>query len=197
MCILSPMYSKTASYCIMELKHLWYSTSDSKESASLSCTPQQKSHLYFPFWELRGLSPSFHIHVFVGDLFIPGSGHIFLQKKRQIDSGNIYIYIFFFFLVASATLFDFLFHRFVMIRVHFAYSSFAWRLHGDVDVRWSAWRLVWFGAALTWLWLGLKSAEDFEPYSPMGIDSADTNQPSNGEIYMDKPHLLPNNPARQ
>ncbi len=37
----------------------------------------------------------------------------------------------------------------------------------------------------------------FEPYSPMGIDSADTNQPSNGEICMDKSHLLPNNPARQ
>jgi hypothetical protein len=30
-----------------------------------------------------------------------------------------------------------------------------------------------------------------------GIDSADTNQPSNGEIYMDKSLLLPNNPARQ
>ncbi len=41
------------------------------------------------------------------------------------------------YLVAYATLFDFLFHRFVMIRVHFAYSIFAWRLHGDVDVRWS------------------------------------------------------------
>jgi hypothetical protein len=45
--------------------------------------------------------------------------------------------IFFKYLVANATLFDFLFHRFVMIRVHFAYSSFAWRLHSDVDVRWS------------------------------------------------------------
>ncbi len=41
------------------------------------------------------------------------------------------------YLVANATLFDFLFHRFVMRRVHFTYSSFAWRLHGDVDVRWS------------------------------------------------------------
>ncbi len=37
----------------------------------------------------------------------------------------------------------------------------------------------------------------FEPFSPMGIDSADTNQPFNGEICMDKSHLLPNNPARQ
>ncbi len=39
--------------------------------------------------------------------------------------------------MANATLFDFLFHRFVMRRVHFTYSKFAWRLHGDVDVRWS------------------------------------------------------------
>jgi hypothetical protein len=31
----------------------------------------------------------------------------------------------------------------------------------------------------------------------MGIDSADTNQPSNGEIWMDKSHLLSNNPDRQ
>ncbi len=31
----------------------------------------------------------------------------------------------------------------------------------------------------------------------MGIDSADTNQPSNGEICMGKSYLLPNNPARQ
>jgi hypothetical protein len=43
----------------------------------------------------------------------------------------------------------------------------------------------------------VKVSRRFEPYSPMGIDSADTNQPSNGEICMDKSHLLPNNPARQ
>jgi hypothetical protein len=34
-------------------------------------------------------------------------------------------------------------------------------------------------------------------FSLIGIDSANTNQPSNGEIFMDKSHLLPNNPARQ
>ncbi len=43
----------------------------------------------------------------------------------------------------------------------------------------------------------VKVSRGFEPYSPMGIDSADTNQPSNAEICMDKSHLLPNNPARQ
>ncbi len=31
----------------------------------------------------------------------------------------------------------------------------------------------------------------------MGIDSADTSQSPNGEICMDKSHLLPSNPARQ
>ncbi len=36
-----------------------------------------------------------------------------------------------------------------------------------------------------------------EPFLPMEIDSADTSQPPNGEIGMDKSHLLPNNPARQ
>ncbi len=34
-----------------------------------------------------------------------------------------------------------------------------------------------------------------EPFSPMGIDIADTSQPPNGEIGMDKSHLLPNKPA--
>jgi hypothetical protein len=43
----------------------------------------------------------------------------------------------------------------------------------------------------------VKVSRGFEPLSPMGIDSADTNQPSNGEICMDKSQLLLNNPARQ
>ncbi len=33
----------------------------------------------FLFWELRGISPNFHIHVTVSDLYIPRIGpHIFL-----------------------------------------------------------------------------------------------------------------------
>jgi hypothetical protein len=36
-------------------------------------TLQRKSHLSIPFWELRGLSPDFHIHVSI----FPGSVHIF------------------------------------------------------------------------------------------------------------------------
>jgi hypothetical protein len=47
------------------------------------------------FWELRCLSPSFHIfhiHVSVSDLLIPKIGpHICLQQNRQIDCGNILI----------------------------------------------------------------------------------------------------------
>ncbi len=38
----------------------------------------------FLFWELRGLSPYFHIQVSVSDLYIPKiSPHIFLQQNRQ------------------------------------------------------------------------------------------------------------------
>ena len=44
----------------------------------------------FLFWELRGLSPNFHIHVSVRDLYIPRIGpHISLQQKRQTHPGNI------------------------------------------------------------------------------------------------------------
>jgi hypothetical protein len=40
--------------------------------------------------KLRGLSPNFHIHVSVSDLYILTIGpHIFLQQNRQTDFGNI------------------------------------------------------------------------------------------------------------
>ena len=43
-----------------------------------------------PEKELGGLSPNFHIHVSVSDLYIPQNGpHIFLQQNRQTDHGNI------------------------------------------------------------------------------------------------------------
>ncbi len=42
--------------------------------------------------ELRGLSPHFHIHVSVSDLYIPRNyPHIFLQPSRQTDRVNIFI----------------------------------------------------------------------------------------------------------
>jgi hypothetical protein len=46
----------------------------------------------FLSWELRSLSPIFHIHVSVSDLYIPRIGsHISLQQNRQTDPGNILI----------------------------------------------------------------------------------------------------------
>ncbi len=43
----------------------------------------------------------------------------------------------------------------------------------------------------------VKVSRGTEPFSPMEIDSADTSQPPNVEIYMDKSLILPNNPARR
>jgi hypothetical protein len=40
--------------------------------------------------KLRSLSPNYHIHVSVSDLYTPRIGpHIFLQQNRQADRGNI------------------------------------------------------------------------------------------------------------
>ncbi len=51
---------------------------------------QGKSRLYTPLWKLRGLSPNFHIHVSVSDLYIPRiSPRISRQQNRQTDHGNI------------------------------------------------------------------------------------------------------------
>ncbi len=45
----------------------------------------------FPEKEMRGLSPNFHIHVSVSNLYIPRIvSHIFLQQNRQTDHGDIY-----------------------------------------------------------------------------------------------------------
>ncbi len=45
----------------------------------------------FLSWELRGLSPNFHIHVSVSDLYVHSQDRstYFLQQNRQIDPGNI------------------------------------------------------------------------------------------------------------
>jgi hypothetical protein len=46
----------------------------------------------FPEKELRGLSPNFHIHVSVSDIYIRTFGPpIFPQQNRQTDQGNIKI----------------------------------------------------------------------------------------------------------
>jgi hypothetical protein len=45
----------------------------------------------FPEKELSDLSPTFHIHMFVSDLYIPKIGpRIFLQQNRQTDCGKSY-----------------------------------------------------------------------------------------------------------
>ncbi len=50
----------------------------------------ENSKQIFPEKELRGLSPNFHIHMPVSDLYIPRiSPPIFLQQNRQNDCGNI------------------------------------------------------------------------------------------------------------
>jgi hypothetical protein len=44
----------------------------------------------FLFWELRDLSPNFHIHVSVSDIYIPKMGlHISSSRKGQTHRGNI------------------------------------------------------------------------------------------------------------
>ncbi len=53
-----------------------------------------ENHIYvFLFWELRGLSPSFHIHVSVSDLFTPRiCPHVFpAAEYRNIDWSGEYI----------------------------------------------------------------------------------------------------------
>ncbi len=69
------------------------------------------------------------------------------------------------------------------------------RVAGGVDERQSGSLLVW--SCIDVIVIRVKVSRGIEPFSPMGIDSADTRQSPNGEICMDKSHLLPNNPARQ
>ncbi len=52
-----------------------------------------KNPIYvFSETELRGLSPNFHIYMYMSDSYIPRIGpHIFMQQNRQTDRGNIKI----------------------------------------------------------------------------------------------------------
>jgi hypothetical protein len=61
-----------------------------KVAALLTAT--KKPFMYSQEEELLRLSPNFHIHVSVSDLYIPRiDPHIFLQQNRQTDHGNIQI----------------------------------------------------------------------------------------------------------
>jgi hypothetical protein len=63
-------------------------TADDMMLLSLHCNGN--SVYIFLFWELRGLSPIFHIYVSVSDLFIPRIGpHTSSSRKDRPSSGNI------------------------------------------------------------------------------------------------------------
>jgi hypothetical protein len=61
--------------------------------SSISPLPPHCKEIYeyvFLFWELRSLSPNFHIQVSVSNLYIPRiCPHISLQQNRQTNPGNI------------------------------------------------------------------------------------------------------------
>jgi hypothetical protein len=73
-----------------------YCTTVHSRKALVTCKREVEAHCYenpiylFPEKELHGLSPNFHIHVSVSDLYILRiCPHIFLKQNRQTDCGNI------------------------------------------------------------------------------------------------------------
>ncbi len=53
-------------------------------SKCMVCTATKNPIYVFLFWELRGLSPNFHIHVSVSDLYIPRIGpHISCSRRGR------------------------------------------------------------------------------------------------------------------
>ncbi len=94
--------------------------------------------------------------------------------------------------------FWFLFQRLVLRRVHFLYKvMLIGGLLGGVDVKWSAGLLDKDLFCIDVFVVRVKVSRRIEPFSPIRIDSADTSQLPNGDVWIHKPHLLPNNPARQ
>jgi hypothetical protein len=74
----------------------YFSNQKSKFSFSMSFHSKLSPHCkdtipkIFPEKELRGISPSFHIHVSVSDLYIPWIGlPVLLHENMWTDSGNI------------------------------------------------------------------------------------------------------------
>jgi hypothetical protein len=97
------------------------------------------------------------------------------------------------YLVANATLLIFLFHRFVLRRVHFTYSSFAWGLHGYVDVRWSGSLLVWSGIDV--FVVKVKVSRGIVPFSHWRSTVRTLINRPKGRFAWTK-HIFPKNPAR-
>ncbi len=62
-----------------------------KEEKKLKHMHCKENPIYvFLSWKLRGLSPIFHIHVSLSDVYIPRIGpHISLQQNRQTHPGDI------------------------------------------------------------------------------------------------------------
>jgi hypothetical protein len=58
--------------------------------ATVHCN--ENSIYVFPFWELRSLSPNFHLHVSVSDLYIPRIGpHTVFPTAQQADRSWEYL----------------------------------------------------------------------------------------------------------
>jgi hypothetical protein len=62
------------------------------QNGPATSTLQENTIYAFLYWELRGLSPNFHIHVSVSDLYISRIGpHISLQQKKKADQSWKYV----------------------------------------------------------------------------------------------------------
>jgi hypothetical protein len=67
-----------------------YTCSAARGEAAEQKTVPKIRNKYFSEVKLRGLVPSFHIHVSVSDFYIPWIGPpLLLQKNRQTDPENI------------------------------------------------------------------------------------------------------------
>jgi hypothetical protein len=76
---------------VISCKNIYMSSRHGVAVATLQRHNTQNSKQIFPEKELSGLSPNFHIHVSVSDLYIPMIGlPILLQENMLTDPGNIY-----------------------------------------------------------------------------------------------------------
>jgi hypothetical protein len=69
-------------YTIADVSKRWFNRQSFRWQRCTPCAAdasalQGKSQYVLLFWELRGLSPNFHMHVSANDIIFPGSVHIF------------------------------------------------------------------------------------------------------------------------
>ncbi len=74
-----------------------------------------------------------------------------------------------------------LFFIFLLTGIETSTFYIPYGLHGGVDVKRCGGLLVW--SCIEVIVVRVKVSRGMEPFSPMGIDSADTSQPPNGEIF--------------